>query len=90
MKEERRRELALGRLEHTAHQRYPRYHVSLPGRMSAVSCCPGPHVGATGKEVPGGMLRVYYRYSTWDYELNGRDVPRVTALEAFAGQEKNA
>ena len=80
MNEERRREMALGRLEHKAHQRYPHYDVRLALER----------VGVAEKEVSGGMLRVFYRYSTWDYQLNGREVPRAEALEAMGRREASA
>ena len=79
MNEERRRDIALGRLEQKAHQRYPREHMGLIG-TSAVSCCPGPHVGVAEREVPKGILRVSYRHSAWEYELNGRRTSRKAAL----------
>ena len=82
MDELRRRELALGRLEHKAHKRYPRNHMGLMG-ASAVSCCPGPHVGVANREVPTGILRVSYRYSAWEYELNGRHASRSEALASL-------
>ncbi len=77
MNDTRRREIALGRLEHKAHKCFPRYSLHF-------GICPKLPVGITEKEVPQGILRVSYRDSPgWTYELNGRVVLRSVALEAL-------